>query len=115
MKARVIRPWTRSYDNPLRVQAGEMVTIGRGDREYPGWVWCEDETGLGGWLPQEIVGPAAPGDDAQARRDFDTREMSVAEGEEVTIIARQSGWAMCRDEAGEEGWVPLDCLEEPEG
>ena len=96
--------WTASYDPALRVSAGEPLEVGRGDDEWPGWVWCENATGLGGWLPLETVG------DGRALEDFDTCELTVAAGERVDPGERRAGWTWCR--RGERaGWVPDRCLE----
>jgi hypothetical protein len=102
---RVTAPWTASYDPALAVRAGERLAVGRrSDDEWPGWVWCENASGLGGWLPAEAV--AAD----RAVEAFDTREMTVAEGDEVEPGERRAGWTWCRL-AGREGWVPDRCLD----
>lgn len=106
MTARVARPWRQSYDPALAVRAGEALTIGAGDDEYPGWVWCENADGLGGWLPETVLGPG------RAVADFDTRELSVSEGDFIDIEARLLGWALCVTPEGARGWVPGSCLGE---
>lgn len=102
---RVTAPWTASYDPALAVSAGEPLSVGRrSDDEWPGWVWCENAAGLGGWLPVETVA------EDRAVEAFDARELTVAEGDMVEPGARRAGWTWCR--AGErEGWVPDRCLE----
>ena len=101
---RVRRLWTASYDPALRVSAGDALTVGRRDDEWPGWVWCVDRDGLGGWLPEGIVA------DDRATADFDTRELTVAKGDLVKPLHHRSGWAWCRGPDGE-GWVPERCLD----
>lgn len=101
---RVTAPWTASYDPALAVSAGEPLSVGRrSDDEWPGWVWCENASGLGGWLPVEAVA------EGRAVEEFDTREMTVAEGDEVEPGERRAGWTWCRLD-GREGWVPDRCL-----
>ena len=97
--------WTASYDPPLRVAAGDRLGVGRRDGEWPGWVWCVDHGGLGGWLPEEVV------DGDRAAADFDTRELTVAEGDLLEPLHRRHGWTWCRGTQGE-GWVPDRCLED---
>ena len=100
---RVTAPWRATHDPALRVAQGDLLEVGRRDEEWPGWVWCTDRGGIGGWLPEEVVG------DGRASADFDTREFTVAEGDLVQPLERRSGWTWCRSEDGE-GWVPDRCL-----
>ena len=102
---RVRAPWTATHDPALAVRAGEALSVGCADDGWPGWVWCENASGLGGWLPVEVVG------EDRALEAFDTRELTVAEGDTVDPGARRAGWTWCRA-AGREGWVPDRCLHE---
>lgn len=95
--------WTAKPGPALAVRAGQALRVGRRDDEWPGWVWCEDASGLGGWLPETAVS------DGRALEDFDARELTVSEGEAVEVLRRRAGWAWCRG-AGGEGWVPERCL-----
>lgn len=36
---RIIREYTPQYPDPLSVAAGESVSVGREDDEFPGWKW----------------------------------------------------------------------------
>ena len=104
---RATAPWRASYDPALAVATGEPLKVGlRSEDEWPGWVWCENRRGLGGWLPEDVVR------DGQALADFDTRELTVAAGDRVEPGERRAGWTWCR--VGERpGWVPDRCLEAP--
>ena len=113
---RVAKAWTKSYDPALRVRAGDPLTPGQLDDEHPGWRWCTDATGLGDWLPDALVDIPSdiPTDTdappARAIDDFDTTELTVAEGDTVEITARRLGWSFCRTPDGAAGWVPDECL-----
>ena len=100
----VTAPWRATYDPALCVAKGDPLEVGRRDEEWPGWVWCLDAEGLGGWLPEEDVG------DGRALADFDTRELTVAEGDMLEPLEHRSGWTWCRGLDGE-GWVPDRCLD----
>ena len=106
---RVIEAWRRSYDPALAVAAGQCLTVERRDTEWPGWLWCRDESGLGGWLPEEVleVGMGM----ARVGEDFDTAELAVVPGEIVEGLGTREGWIWCRADSGAEGWVPLKVLE----
>ena len=101
---RVVAAWRATHDPALRVAAGEALTVGRRDDEWPGWVWCENAAGLGGWLPEEVAGEGG------ATAAFDARELSVEPGEALEPLERRLGWTWCRGAGGAEGWVPDRCL-----
>lgn len=100
--------WRATHEPALRVEAGERLAVGRRDDEWPGWVWCENAAGLGGWLPEEVVGGG------RALAAFDARELTVAAGEALEPGERCAGWTWCRGARGAEGWVPDRCLGERE-
>ena len=106
---RVIEAWRRSYDPALAVAAGQRLTVERRDTEWPGWLWCLDDTGLGGWLPEEVLEVGAG--TARVGEDFDTAELTVVPGEIVVAQTVREGWIWCRADSGAEGWVPLKVLQ----
>jgi hypothetical protein len=56
---RIIREYTPEYPNPLSVFAGESVSVGREDDEFPGWKWCRAANGSEGWIPVELLSDAS--------------------------------------------------------
>jgi len=50
-KARIIREYMPEYPDPIEVAAGERVSVGNEDAEFPGWVWCRSSDGREGWVP----------------------------------------------------------------
>lgn len=105
MLARVTKGWTAIYTNPLTVQAGEQLTVGRRDDEWPGWVWCETQTGVGGWVPESLLDEAGC-----ARTAYIARELTVAVGDEVTLHQLESGWYWATAAPGQSGWLPASHL-----
>ena len=103
---RVVSRYTRQYADPIAVRAGEPITPGKEDHEYPGWIWCTDARGRSGWVPLAIVDRDA----GVARRDYSALELSVEPGELVTVEEEESGWALCRNATGSRGWVPCASL-----
>ncbi|MBL8045912.1 MAG: hypothetical protein JNL09_05185 [Anaerolineales bacterium] len=101
MRARVIKTWTAIYTNPLTVQAGEQLKVGRPDDEWPGWVWCETQTGVGGWMPERLLDEAGC-----ARTAYTARELTVQAGELITLHQLESGWYWATTLSGQSGWVP---------
>ena len=102
--ARVTRAWRPSYDPALCVRQGDRVEPGREDDEYPGWVWCVDRAGLGGWLPVEILAGT------EILFDFNCMELSVDPGMRVETLEARHGWVLARRSDGATGWLPLDTL-----
>ena len=99
-EARVIRSWRLSYDPALSVRAGDRVTTGREDDEYPGWIWCENASGLGGWLPSLIL------DGNRITQDFNAMELSVDPGDTVEVLENCLVWTLARRRDGVSGWLP---------
>lgn len=102
-RRRVISGYTRVYPDPIELRAGESVVLGQEDDEYPGWVWCTDQRGRSGWVSLTIVDRDA----AIAREDYSAAELSAEPGEVLLVDREESGWALCRNAAGERGWIPL--------
>jgi hypothetical protein len=103
----VTKPWRASYDPALAVRAGDTVTPGRKSNEYTGWQWVKNRSGLGGWIPADIL------TGTRITQDFDTRELTVETGYTVTSLATRVGWHWCRDRHGREGWLPTIHIENP--
>jgi Variant SH3 domain/SH3 domain len=106
--ARVLRPYAAQYPDPIEVTQGEAITLGKRDIDYPGWIWATSPaSGKSGWIPEQFV--QVNGDEARVNRDYSARELSVAEGDIVTIIEELLGWALVESPAGR-GWVPATTL-----
>ena len=108
-RLRARKAWKRSYETPLAVTAGQMVTVGRRDSDWPDFLWCQDAEDREGWLPEAIL--AIEGASARAVEDYDAIELSVSTGDVVEGQRVLAGWIWCRDTAGDEGWLPELLLE----
>lgn len=109
---KVTKSWRQSYSPALSVTEGEGVDLGKRDEDWPGWVWCRNRDGIGGWLPEELLSFGVSGKTATLLRAFNTVELTIDAGERLRGFERRSGWIWCRNGTGEEGWVPCDCLAE---
>ena len=106
MRARVLKAYETQYPDPIELRAGESVSLGTKDHDYPGWIWATSTTtGKAGWVPEHFLS-AGSGDQATARRDYSARELTVAEGVIVNVIEELLGWALVETESGKTGWVP---------
>ncbi|MGI3187317.1 SH3 domain-containing protein [Nioella aestuarii] len=104
IKVRVVKPWRATYSPALAVTAGERVTPGRVDDDYPGWQWVVNSGDLGGWVPADIV------DGSQIAEQFDTAELTVTPGDLLAPLEHRLGWTRCQAQDGRIGWIPDPCL-----
>lgn len=91
--------------NPLQLTVGEQVRLGPEDKAWPGWVWAIAADGRGSHVPKDHLRLL---DDHRAEvvRPFSARDLSVKRGDRVSALREVKGWLWCRNEAGEEGWLP---------
>jgi hypothetical protein len=91
---------------PIHVVPGQRVRAGRRDTEWPAFVFVTAGDGAG-WVPERCLDTSS--DPAVVVAEYDTTELATTAGEELTLVERDdpSGWALVRNAAGQEGWVPL--------
>jgi uncharacterized protein YgiM (DUF1202 family) len=90
---------------PLHLSAGELVTLGVEDKAWAGWVWVTTAEGRGTYVPASCLQPLHP-PQARVLEAFEAVDLSVKKGQPVTVLQEVSGWFWCRNEGGQEGWVP---------
>jgi uncharacterized protein YgiM (DUF1202 family) len=97
------------YPDPLTMNSGDALKImKRRDEEWPGWVFCESQSGKRGWVPEKSI--KIDGEAAVAQQNYVAREVTVMEGEIVRIENVESGWAWVTNMTDATGWVPLKNL-----
>jgi hypothetical protein len=101
----VTADYSAAFAAPLAAAAGDVVSMGRLDADYPGWVWCRSAAGMAGWTPVAYLD--SRGDLATLKCDYNAAELTVKAGAWLTVLEEESGWALCSTAAGEQGWVPL--------
>lgn len=108
-RARTLSAHKASYLDPISLDKGDSVSLGREDDEYPGWIWTIARDGKSGWVPIELL--AIDGKIAIAKQAYDARELDMAAGVEVKVLRELNGWAEVSDDAGRCGWIPSSTLE----
>ncbi len=105
---RVTREYKPQYPDPLCGHAGDRVSVGREDPDWPGWKWCTAADGRQGWVPVELLRDAADGDPETALLavDYSAVELAVQPGEKVTIHERRRGWLLVSNACRQQGWIP---------
>jgi SH3-like domain-containing protein len=88
----------------LIADPGDAVQVGKGDDEYPGWVWCTDSNGISAWVPENFL--KMSGNGGIMLRDYNSLELNVEIGEILEVIDQESGWLLCINSDGSIGWVP---------
>lgn len=100
----------RAPDRPaMRMQAGERVTLGDRDSEWPEFVWTALASGLGGWVPSALFD--AERGHASALQDYDTQELAADPGDELVLHNELAGWWWAENARGDTGWIPARKLE----
>lgn len=105
MRYRVVADHVRSCEEPIRFERGESILVEQPDARHPGWWWCTDRRGRSGRVHESYFEE----EDYRfvAREDYDARELSAKAGEVVEALDTRGGWALCRNNVGETGWLPL--------
>lgn len=110
MHARVVRAYRTQYANPIRFAAGDVVTLGARDTEWPAFAWTTTADGNAGWAPVDWLKPLGDGR-AEALRDYSAQELDVDAGDEVVLHSELGGWWWCEAADGRCGHVPSEHLE----
>ena len=106
----IIAAHVPKYTDFMKVKAGELVTVGKEDDDYPGWVWCADAHGISNWVPKTLLKPTGDSGHAELIEDYDATELPVKVGDIVTVFSEQSGWVWCQTMQGKSGWIPKECV-----
>lgn len=104
--AQTVKPYQRSYENPVALRAGDAVTVEQHrskETDVLGWLWVQGPDGREGWAPEAWL--SGDGDRRIINRDFNAIELSVAAGETVELLVGESGFVWCRKPDGQEGWL----------
>jgi hypothetical protein len=111
-RVRVVELYRREFEDPIAVRAGDRVTVGRRDQQFPAWRWVTTGDGRSGWMAERYL-ELRGDDDGVALRDYDATELSVEAGDELAVLDEEGGWLWCESARGERGWVPAEVTEGP--
>ncbi len=101
---RIIRDYRAQYANPIRFAAGDVVSLGARDTEWPAFVWTTTADGNAGWAPVDWLKPLGDGR-AEALRDYSAQELDVDAGDEVVLHHALGGWWWAEHANGRQGWL----------
>jgi len=102
----VVSAHAASYPDPVKVNAGARVTLGKVDADNTEWRWCISPDGKEGWIQRSFY---ADTDETHGviLRDYDAMELTVTPGTELDVIETAGGWHYCQAADGRTGWVPV--------
>ncbi len=109
---KTLKPYQRSYEDPVAVRAGDTVTVDQKrskGTDVLGWLWVQGPDGREGWAPETWL--AGDGERRTITRDFNAIELNVAVGEVVELLVGESGFVWCRKPDGRQGWLWQAVLE----
>ena len=109
IKAKVIEDHTPVHEEVLVARAGEKLRVVREDDQWPGWLWCVADSGIGSWVPEPYL--ERDGEQARLLLDYDAAELSVRPGDLLTLHHEVNGWWWTTAVNGRQGWVPAAKLE----
>ena len=108
MRAVVTRAHHSEYPEPIAGKAGDTLELGQRDDDWPTFLWAKAASGREGWVPDAYL--AISGSSGTLTRDYVARELTLGEGAVVDVLDEVGGWAWCRSDDGELGWLPLTHL-----
>ena len=106
--------WVSDYLNPLELNQGDTVEIVRkyvNNPNWKGWFFCNTNNNSG-YIPEQIIDRT--GDKkGLIKENYSAKELNIKKGEKVIGLKELNGWVWVkRDSNREEGWLPLDILNE---
>ncbi len=107
MKLIAIESYQSCYPDPVFFRSGDLVSIGRKDDEYPGWIWITTRDGLQGWAPEQYLSINVLTKNATAKQDYSARELDTHKGDILTLHYELNSWGWVENGGNSSGWVPL--------
>ena len=100
-----------SFPEPIQLSAGDRVTLGKRDEDYPGWIRVTLRSGREGWAPVSVIefGSTTQGVALEA---YDATELDTRVGERVRPIEELHGWVWVESDNGDRGWIPTNTISE---
>jgi Variant SH3 domain len=112
-RCRIIKDYQASNPDPFSVQPDELFQVSEkvdlwSDNPNWIWIWCTDQRGKSGWVPQNIMQRGEEKNTATARSAYRALELTVVIGDELEVVREESGWLWCINQQKEQGWIPLE-------
>jgi len=109
---KVTKDHKSEFHVPMVAMKGEIVQGEKRETQYKGWLWCQNNHGVNAWVPETHLEATSDSGKYQFLKDYNSRELNVEEGQEVIVLEEDSGWIWVRTTLGEEGWIPLEKVQD---
>ena len=107
---RVIADYRASFPDPIRVKEGDIVTLDfQKKTNISGWVWCTQESGKSGWIPESYL--EIQGLTGRMICDYDAIELTIHVGNILTVHKEESDFYWATDQRDNQGWIPVSHVE----
>ena len=100
----VITEHHTSFPYAVDLKQGAIITVT--DRKENGWAWCITHDERGVWIPKTYF--RQTDHTATMLVDYNSTELDVGIGNTLKGITVESGWLLCMNSDGYEGWVPIE-------
>jgi len=112
---KVIKDHKSEFHVPLVAKKGEIVEGKEKETEWEGWLLCRNSSGIYGWVPRTYLESTSESGQFQFLRNYNAREITIDQGQEVIVLDEESSWAWVRTPLGDEGWIPMENLQNLKG
>ena len=113
-KVKIIQSYQKQYLNPIVLNVGDQVILGKEETEekWKGWIWAESITNSG-WIPMQIIEFSSDRKTGIISKEYSAQELAVEKNDFVLIIESLNGWLWVKNILNnEEGWIPSECVNE---
>ena len=107
-----ISKYSICYPDPLMLNTGDSVEVLKSESKsgpWFGWHFCKASDGKEGWISMDYM--SLEGRKGVIQKKYTAKELNAKEKEKFERLYSSCGWSWCRNEKGEEGWLPSNILE----
>lgn len=108
----VIKSYQKQYLDPIQLNVGDIVVLGKEETEekWIGWIWAETKNNSG-WIPIQIVFFSEDKKTGVILEYYSASELSIDLGDKLQVLKSLNGWLWVKNlETNEEGWIPSECI-----
>ena len=102
----VIESHKSNYPHPISFEKGDLLSVGRRDDEYVGWVRVTTRDGNEGWAPEQYIKHHSG--QWVAVESYSAKELDTTVGEKLLVLHELNKWAWVKNSEEICGWVPLE-------
>ena len=108
---KVLVEYKTIYPDPITMRAGDQIEVTDKTDNWQGWiwVWCVNQAGKEGWVPEDYF--ERNGKTGIALFDYSAVELAAEVEEILTVHREKGGWLWCTNQQGRNGWIPASNIE----